>query len=144
MMYANSVHLLDYVNILGRGKIKTVQTNISKEKKQSFLCSNIIMTSGDKVNYNAIWNTPGRWGIRIFTDNFFYELSPLETLKIFDLKKLKTKKFKNGINDINFKPGFMLQAIDFLKMIKKKPHSLVDIEDNFNTTKLISKIYENF
>ena len=30
MMYANSVHLLDYVNILGRGKIKTVQTNISK------------------------------------------------------------------------------------------------------------------
>ena len=102
------------------------------------------MTSGDKVNYNAIWNTPGRWGIRIFTDNFFYELSPLETLKIFDLKKLKTKKFKNGINDINFKPGFMLQAIDFLKMIKKKPHSLVDIKDNFNTTKLINKIYENF
>lgn len=144
MMYANSVHLLDYINILGRGKIKTVQTNISKEKKQSFLCSNIIMTSGDKVNYNAIWNTPGRWGIRIFTDNFFYELSPLETLKIFDLKKLKTKKFKNGLNDINFKPGFMLQAIDFVKMIKKKSHSLIDIEDNFNTTKLINKIYENF
>ena len=38
----------------------------------------------------------------------------------------------------------MLQAIDFVKMIKKKSHSLVDIEDNFNTTKLINKIYENF
>ena len=37
----------------------------------------------------------------------------------------------------------MLQAIDFVKMIKKS-HSLVDIEDNFNTTKLINKIYENF
>ena len=37
MMYANSVHLLDYVNILARGKIKSVKTNILKKKKSIFV-----------------------------------------------------------------------------------------------------------
>ena len=144
MMYANSVHLIDYVNILSRGKIKNINSKIEKKGKVANILCKINLSSGDILTYKALWNKEAKWSVSVFTKNFFYELKPLEQLKVFNLKNLKVKNYYQNKLDTNYKPGFMLQAIDFLKMIKKKPHSLVDIEDNFNTTKLISKIYENF
>ena len=144
MMYANSVHLIDYVNILSRGKIKSIDTKIEKKGKVTNILCKIDLSSGDLIIYKALWNKEAKWSVSVFTKYFFYELKPLEQLKVFNLKNLKIKNYYQNKLDTNYKPGFMLQAIDFLKMIKKKPHSLVDIEDNFNTTKLISKIYENF
>ena len=144
MMYANSVHLIDYVNILSRGKIKSIDTKMEKKGKVANILCKIDLSSGDLVIYKALWNKEAKWSVSVFTKNFFYELKPLEKLKVFNLKNLKVKNYNQNKLDTNYKPGFMLQAIDFVKMIKKKSHSLVDIEDNFNTTKLINKIYENF
>lgn len=144
MMFANSVHLIDYLNILSKGKIKKIKTSIKKEGKISNVLCNINLSSGDSVTYKALWNKDSKWSVSVFTKNFFYELKPLEELQILNLKNLALRKYAKNKLDINYKPGFMLQAIDFIKMIKNKPHSLVDIKDNFNTTKLINKIYENF
>jgi len=145
MMFANSIHLLDYVNVLSRGKIVSILTRISRQKRDiSFVASTIKFSTGDIVYYKAIWNSFSKWGIRIFTNNYFYEMNPIEKLQYFNFKSLNKTIIKNSLNDIKFKPGFMEQAINFIKMIKKKPHSLVNINDNFNTTKIIKKIYENF
>ena len=144
MMFANSVHLIDYFNILSKGKIKNIKTSIKKEGKISNVLSNINLSSGDTVTYKAVWNKDSKWSVSVFTKNFFYELKPLEELKILNLKNLNLRKYPKNKLDTKYKPGFMLQAIDFIKMIKNKPHSLVDIKNNFNTTKLIDKIYENF
>ena len=38
MMYANSVHLIDYVNILSRGKIKNINSKIEKRARLNILC----------------------------------------------------------------------------------------------------------
>lgn len=144
MMFANSVHLIDYVNILSRGKIKNINSKIEKKGKCANILCKINLSSGDLITYKAFWNKDAKWSVSVFTKNFFYELKPLEQLKEFNLRNFKVKNYYQDELDTNFKPGFMLQAIDFVKMIKKKSHSLVDIEDNFNTTKLINKIYENF
>tara|TARA_B100001057_G_scaffold428096_1_gene453289 strand:+ start:11462 stop:12403 length:942 start_codon:yes stop_codon:yes gene_type:complete len=144
MMFANSVHLIDYVDILSKGKIKNVKSSIKREGKISNVLSNINLSSGDAITYKALWNKDSKWSVSVFTKRFFYELKPLEELKILNLKNLHIRKFPKNKLDTIYKPGFMLQAIDFIKMIKKKPHSLVDIKNNFNTTKLINKIYENF
>ena len=144
MMFANSVHLIDYFNILSKGKIKNIKTSIKKEGKISNVLSNINLSSGDTVTYKAVWNKDSKWSVSVFTKNFFYELKPLEELQILNLKNLNLRKYPKNKLDTKYKPGFMLQAIDFIKMIKNKPHSLVDIKNNFNTTKLIDKIYENF
>lgn len=143
MMYANSVHLIDYINILARGKVGSIVTNLTKIKKNIFHIYAVIkFSSGDIVYYKAVWNNFSRWGVRIFTNNFFYEKSPLEELQYFNIKELKIKKVKIHNNDKKFKPGFMSQALDFVNMIQKKNHRLVSVEDNFNTTKIINKIYE--
>ena len=145
MMYANSVHLIDYINIVARGKIYSIKTFIEKKRKNvSHLSSILKFSSGDLVHYRSIWNEFSKWGVRIFTNNYFYEMSPLEKLDYFSFRNLKNIQIKGDKNDIKYKPGFKLQAINFIKMIKKKPYSLVTVNDNFNTTKLIKKIYEKF
>ena len=144
MMYANSVHLIDYINIFARGKIDLIKSYLEKKKNIKKLLSIISFSSGDIVYYNAIWNEYSKWGVRIFTNNYFYEMSPLEELNFFNLKNLKNFKIKKDYNDIKFKPGFMKQAINFSKLINNKPHNLVNVYENFETTKLIRKIYENF
>ena len=144
MMYANSVHLIDYINIFARGKIDLIKSYLEKKKNIKKVLSIISFSSGDIVYYNAIWNEYSKWGVRIFTNNYFYEMSPLEELNFFNLKNLKNFKIKKDYNDIKFKPGFMKQAINFSKLINNKPHNLVNVYENFETTKLIRKIYENF
>jgi predicted dehydrogenase len=145
MMYANSVHLIDYINIVARGKIYSIKTFIEKKRKNvSHLSSILKFSSGDLVHYRSIWNEFSKWGVRIFTNNYFYEMSPLEQLKYFNYKNLKKINIISEINDTEYKPGFMHQAMNFINVIKKKPHLLVTINDNFKTTKLIKKIYAKF
>ena len=119
MMFANSVHLIDYVNILSRGKIKNINSKIEKKGKCANILCKINLSSGDLITYKAFWNKDAKWSVS-FYKNFFYELKPLEQLKEFNLRNFKVKNYYQDELDTNFKPGFMLQAIDFVKMIKKK------------------------
>ena len=84
MMFANSVHLIDYV-ILSRGKIKNINSKIEKKGKCANILCKINLSSGDLITYKAFWNKDAKWRCQ-FLQKFFYELKPLEQLKEFNLR----------------------------------------------------------
>tara|TARA_B110000008_G_scaffold277279_1_gene318205 strand:+ start:956 stop:1885 length:930 start_codon:yes stop_codon:yes gene_type:complete len=137
-MYANSIHLIDYISILARGKFKKI--NLIYRNKNELSCK-ISFSSGDIVNYIARWNKPGPWEVKISTNNFYYELSPLEILKIRSNKDRNFKIFENTLIDKKFKTGFKLQIDNLLLASVGIQNKLPSIEKLEFTMKLIKKIY---
>lgn len=145
-MFANSIHLIDYAFIFGRGKLK--ETKIidywNPSDNNCFVTSRSLFSSGDIVYYRALWGMPGPWGCAISTKNQRLEMSPLENLTLQKSGSRKKIKIKISDNDVNFKPGFRIQAEEVVKEIKSKKPSkvVVDANQTMETTKLISKIYK--
>lgn len=137
-MYVNSIHLIDYVSILARGKFKKIDL-IYKNKNELFCM--ISFSSGDIVNYIARWNKPGPWEVKISTNNFYYELSPLEILKIRSNRDRRFKIFENTLIEKKFKTGFKLQIDNLLLASAGTQHKLPTLEKLEFTMKLIKKIY---
>ena len=81
-MYANSIHLIDYINIFCRGKIIEISDVIKlKQNKSKYICKKILFSSGDCVLYTAIWRRSERWSVNINMSMLRLELKPLEELK---------------------------------------------------------------
>ena len=137
-MYANSVHLIDYFNILCRGKLEKIKTYNSYNKPPFFVHSILNFSSGDKGIYYAIYNKEAPWFITAQISNKIYTLKPLE--KLSSNHKIKNKKIKFS-DDKNFKPGFKLQAKEILNFFQGKKYYLPDYQEMFKTVKIIKKIY---
>tara|TARA_A100001015_G_scaffold318954_1_gene440401 strand:- start:692 stop:1621 length:930 start_codon:yes stop_codon:yes gene_type:complete len=137
-IYANSIHLIDYVSILARGKLKSIDL-IYKKKKE--ICCLLKFNTGDMVNYIARWNKPGPWEIKVSTDNFYYEMNPLEQLRARSNKSRKYMTFESSFIEEKFKPGFKLQIDNLLLASRGLKHKLPSIEKLEFTMKLIKKIY---
>ena len=81
---ANSIHLIDYFRIFGRGKITNVKTkNIKISKNQKIVNSEIKFSSGDIGIYKCFWNLNAPWAVSILYKDQRYELKPLETLNYY-------------------------------------------------------------
>ena len=144
LMYWNSVHLIDYINIYARGKLLKIQRlKRFKDNKFSENLTRLIFSSKDEVLYHCNWNSPGPWSVNIIQKNHRIEMKPLENLvqeKLIKNKRIITYYNKSKIDCI-LKPGLSLQVSEFLKMLNNKKHKLVNLNDYFNTVKLIKKIY---
>ena len=142
-MYANSVHLIDFIDILARGDLLCCSNIIPWDKgKSNFVSSILKFSSGDLVLYNAIWNAPSPWSITVQTKATFYSLSPIEKLiyqtnKSRELFEVPTEKI-----DLKYKPGLFKQVNEFLKCIKNEKNLLINVKNNKKTMKLIKQIYE--
>ena len=98
-MYANSIHVIDYFRIFGRGKITNVKTkSIKISKNQKIVNSEIKFSSGDLGIYKCFWNLNAPWAVSILYKDQRFELKPLENLnyyfgntkkKYLNMKKLK-------------------------------------------------------
>ena len=81
LMYWNSVHLIDYINIYARGKlVKIKRLKKFNDNKFSENISRLIFSSQDEVLYHCNWNSPGPWSINIIRKNDSVEMKPLENL----------------------------------------------------------------
>ena len=146
LMYANSIHLIDYASIFARGKLVKVK-KIKKYIKNKFheVIVRLFFSSKDEVLYYCNWNSPGSWSVSITQENQRCEMKPLEqlTFEKFDKdKKLQRLKIKININDIRYKSGLHCMVEEYIKLIKKKKNSITKFEEYFNTMKLIKAIYE--
>lgn len=144
LMYSNSVHLIDYINLYARGKLLKVQRlKKFRDNKFSENLTRLIFSSRDEVLYHCNWNSPGPWSVNIIQKNHSVEMKPLEVLtqeKLLNNKITRIYHNKSKV-DCMFKPGLFLQVSDFLKMLNNKKHKLVNLNDYYNTVKLIKKIY---
>ena len=144
VMYCNSVHLIDYINLYARGEIVKIQRLKNLKNNQfSENITRLTFSSKDEVIYHCNWNSSGIWSVNIIQENQRCEMKPLESLVHEKIIKGKRKRiiFKATQEDNNFKPGLFLQVNEYLKMLTNKKHKLVNLKDYFETVKIIKKIY---
>lgn len=141
-MYANSIHIIDYFNLLCRGELLDIQ-NINKWEAEMpfYVLSKLTYSSGDIGIYEAIWNGPGPWAITVTTPKKRWELRPLEELRVLEYKSRKPTLAEIHHWDTEFKPGLRLQAEESLKMLRGEAHQLPSLADALKTMRLINKIY---
>jgi predicted dehydrogenase len=141
LMYANSVHIIDYANIICRGYIKKITNNkILYSKDKYIILSEVNFSSGDKFLYKGYWNIPQRWSIKIFLDKNIFLLKPLESLVKKTKKKFNTYKLNKV--DKYFKPGLKILINELIKRIKNKRNLLISFRKHMQTINLIRRIYQ--
>ena len=141
-MYANSIHMIDYLSFLGRGKIVNVENIIPWDsEKPEFVMSKISYDSGDIGIYEAVWNAPGPWSVVITTQEKRWEMRPLEQAFVQNYGSRKQEPISNSEWDTKFKPGLRVQAEEAVKAVSGKPHNLPTLEDALESMKLVKAIY---
>jgi predicted dehydrogenase len=146
LMYANSIHLIDFISVFARGKITKIK-KIKKYKKNKFheIITKIYFSSQDEAIYYCNWNSPGSWSLDIIQNKQRCELKPLEDLThetINNKNRIIRTKFLRDKKDNKYKPGFYLMVKNFENLIKGKTNTIVKFTEYFKTVNLIKKIYE--
>ena len=141
-MYANSIHVIDYLNIFCRGEVLTVDPIIKwNSKDPAFVAAKITFSSGDIGIYQAVWNGPGPWSVVVTTQEKRCELKPLEQAFV----QYNGSRIQNPLElaewDKNYKPGLRRQADEAIKAVRGEDHSLPTLEDALKTMKLVENIY---
>tara|TARA_B100001250_G_scaffold407433_1_gene428184 strand:+ start:2692 stop:3624 length:933 start_codon:yes stop_codon:yes gene_type:complete len=137
-MYANSIHLIDYISILARGN--PIKINVIYKDDKEVNCF-IKFSSKDIVSYVCRWNKPGPWQVKISTNNSYYELNPLEVLKIRSKESKEYLSFDISKDDKKYKTGIKLQVDDLINVFLKKKNKLPHLQKMYKTMSLINKIY---
>jgi predicted dehydrogenase len=141
-MYANSIHLIDYLNILGRGKVIAIDNIIKwNPKAPDFILSKLTYDSGDIGIYQAVWNAPGPWAVVVSTREKRWEMRPLEQASVQLYGSRKQEPFEVHLWDKEFKPGLRLQAQQAINAVKGIEHNLPSLDDAFESMKLVKAIY---
>lgn len=144
-MYANSIHLIDFFKIFGRGEIESVTPVVDFDKdikKNNFVAKKISFSSGDIGLYQCYWNMPAPWSVTLTTSKNRWEMKPLENVSVQHYPSRVVNPIQTNKYDIEFKPGFYNQAIEAIKASKDEDHNLQNLEDSLDTMKLIQQLYE--
>jgi predicted dehydrogenase len=143
-MYANSIHLVDYFNTLGRGNIVSVTPVIHwNPDNPQFVMAKLTYDSGDIGIYEAVWNAPGPWAVTVTTQEKRWEMRPLEQAMVQPHGSRKLDPIKTHEWDHLFKPGLRLQAEEAVKAAMGQPSKLATLDDAMKSMKLVQAIYGN-
>lgn len=141
-MYANSIHVVDYLTILGRGKIVSVDRIIPwTPENPRFVMAKITYDSGDVGIYEAVWNGPGPWAVTVTTQEKRWEMRPVEqaSFQPYGSRKLEASPIHEW--DTKFKPGLRVQAEEAVKAALGHSHTLPSLEAAMHSMRLVSAIY---
>ena len=142
-MYANSIHVIDYFRMFGRGDITSIEPIIRWDPESPrFVMAKITYSSGDIGIYEAIWNGPGPWAVTVTTQQKRFELRPLEQASVQLYKSRNLELLTTNPWDSQFKPGLRLQAEEAIKAVRYQPTLLPTLDEALDTMKLVSAIYE--
>lgn len=110
-MYANSIHVIDYLQVFGRGRVTRVEPVVPWDAaRPSWVVAKIAFSSGDIGLYEGIWNGPGPWAVTVSTADQRLEMRPLEQLGLQKRGERKLEAQSVDARDSAFKAGFRLQA----------------------------------
>lgn len=119
-LLANSSHVIDTAFFLGgqpkelcafRGGVEELQWHPSGSKYAGAGVSE----NGALFSYQGNWTAPGRWVIEILTKKHRLYFKPMEALQIQELGSVAVNPVEvDNKLDVDFKPGFYLQAKAFL------------------------------
>jgi predicted dehydrogenase len=145
-MFANSIHVIDYFHVLGRGTVTAVEPVLPWDPADpAVVVTKLTFASGDVGLYEGIWNGPGPWAVSVTVPSRRWELRPLE--------QATTQALGNAVEtipvrdwDTKFKPGFRLQAEAVLaaaldRAAEEQLPAPATLDDAVETMRLIDRIF---
>lgn len=141
-MYANSIHVVDFLSIFGRGQIVAVDSVVRwTPETPRFVMAKISYDSGDVGIYESVWNGPGPWAVTVTTQEKRWEMRPLEqaAVQLYGTRKLEPVVVSEW--DTKFKPGLRAQAGEAVKAALGRPHTLPSLDDAMKSMRLVHYIY---
>ena len=141
-MFANSIHLIDLINVMGRGdvihSISSVEWN---EMMPFYVSTHFEFDSGDVASYSCLWNMPGPWSCAVTTSEARYEMRPLESLSIQTKGSRVREEVELGRLDFDFKPGLRIQAAELVSAVRGESTLLPDLTAYARSTRLVQLAY---
>ncbi|QXH48310.1 Gfo/Idh/MocA family oxidoreductase [Pseudomonas xanthosomatis] len=141
-MFANSIHLIDYLRVLGRGEVVSVENIVKWDPAApGIVLASITFSSGDTGLYEGVWNGPGPWVITVNTPDNRLEMRPLEQVSV----QLKGERRSQALDieeaDSLYKPGLLFQAQQAILASQGQANVLPDIDDSFKSMELVASIF---
>lgn len=143
-MFANSIHLVDYLSAFGRGGATRVDVLAPFDlEKPSIVLAKVEFANGDLGLYEAFWHAPGPWGCTVTTARRRWEMRPLEKAFFQNAGERALHPVEPSPADVAFKPGFRLQAERVVAAVRSKTAvgAVPTIADALATTELVARIY---
>lgn len=143
-MYANSIHIIDYMQVFCRGQVADINHVIKWDPSNPrFVLTKVQYSSGDVGIYRAIWNGPGPWAVAVTTQAKRWEMRPLEQATSQVYKSRKAEPLQVDSWDTQFKAGLRFQAQEAIKAARGETNQLPTLSDGIATMKLVKQIYES-
>lgn len=141
-MYANSIHLIDYFCVFGRGEVTGVVPVLPwTPEKPAIVVSKIEFSSGDVGLYEGVWNGPGPWAVSVVTSKERLEMRPLEQVSLQLRGERKVAALDLDPDDTAFKPGLRYQAMQAVAAVRGEPHHLPTLADSWQSMNLVARIF---
>ena len=141
-MYANSIHLIDYFRVFGRGEITgVVPVEAWDPENPGMVLAKIVFSSGDIGLYEGVWNGPGPWAVSVTTPQERLEMRPLEQVTVQLRGERKLTSLEIDPDDSAYKPGLRYQAIQALAAVRGETHHLSALEDSWQSMTLVARIF---
>jgi predicted dehydrogenase len=141
-MFANSIHLIDYFRVLGRGEVASVAPIVPwKPEQPGLVLAKINFTSGDIGLYEGIWNGPGPWIVSVNTPEQRIEMRPLEQVSVQLRGTRAVTQLDIDGDDKTYKPGLRYQAQQAVAAARGEPANLATIADSWHSMKLVADIF---
>ncbi len=141
-MFANSIHVIDYFRVFGRGSVVAVTPVVAwNAAAPGLVIGKVEFSSGDIGIYEGIWDGPGPWAVSISTPAKRIEMRPLEqgTVQLRDTRAQIPLELCE--DDRTYKPGLRYQAEQAIASLRGEPAKLADIDDSFQSMKLVADIF---
>lgn len=141
-MYANSIHVIDYLRVFGRGKITVVKPVFAwNPENPGVVVAKIEFDSGDTGLYEGVWHGPGPWAVSVTTPEKRWEMRPLEqaAFQVWGERRLQPVEVHSW--DRGFKPGLRLQAEMAVAAALGKPSNSPTLDEAMGTMRLINEIF---
>jgi predicted dehydrogenase len=141
-MYANSIHVIDYLNLFGRGSVISVVPVVGWcARTPNVVLAKIEFDSGDIGIYEGIWRGPGPWAVSVATAEKRWEMRPLEQAYYQESGERQTHAVEVHEWDRQFKPGLRLQAQMAVAAALGQPSESPTLDEAMETMRLIAAIF---
>ena len=142
-MYANSIHLVDYLRAFGRGRVARVTPVIPwRGRDTRWMLVKVEMESGDVGVYEGIWQGPGPWAISVSTALKRWEMRPLEEATYQLANSRRREPVEVHAWDREFKPGFRRQAEEVVKAAQGESSLAVTLDESLESMQLVGAIFK--
>jgi predicted dehydrogenase len=141
-MYANSIHVIDYLRLFGRGDVTAVTPVVPWSNGESdVVLAKVEFESGDVGLYEGLWKGPGPWAVSISMPEMRWEMRPLESAAFQASGERQVHQVEVHKRDEEFKPGFRLQAEMAVAAARDEPSESPTLGEAMETMRLIGAIF---